>query len=402
MPINPNIAMGYKAPEFDSPVNQLSQLMQMKQMQQANQLNQMKMDEYGRGIESNNRLQSILRGEYKTPEARQDAILKGGFLKEAQDYGKGNAEIAKQQAATQKDQLESAFKKLSLGAQLLSGAKDQASYDAARQTAIDNGLDVSRMPAQFDPAFVAQKLQEGQTMQEQVAQKWKAMEYTTPNANAVLSANTSTANNAATNDRMSREKALDRSVQLQGQKRVDDRARERIALEKTKTGGSEKPLPVGALKMRVEAQDAADTAEGINERLGGVEKKIKDGKLSFGPVSNLLNTGLNAAGMSTEGSRNLASFKSELEKLRNDSLRLNKGVQTDGDAQRAWNELFQNINDTELVKQRLSEIKQINARAKNLRLMEVDTIDRNYGRTGNTPPAKRSVLDEADAILNGG
>ena len=79
MPINPNIAMGYKAPEFDSPVNQLSQLMQMKQMQQANQLNQMKMDEYGRGIESNNRLQSILRGEYKTQEARQDAILKVAF-----------------------------------------------------------------------------------------------------------------------------------------------------------------------------------------------------------------------------------------------------------------------------------------------------------------------------------
>ena len=63
MPINPNIAMGYKPPEFDSPVNQLSQLMQMKQMQQANQLNQMKMDEYGRGVQETNRLNAVLSGQ---------------------------------------------------------------------------------------------------------------------------------------------------------------------------------------------------------------------------------------------------------------------------------------------------------------------------------------------------
>jgi len=99
---------------------------------------------------------------------------------------------------TEKDQLANAVQKLSIGAQLLSGAKDQASYDAARQTALSHGLDVSRMPAQFDAAFVAQKLQEGMTMKEQLEQKWKAMEYTTPNANAVLGAQTQAAGQAIT------------------------------------------------------------------------------------------------------------------------------------------------------------------------------------------------------------
>ena len=194
---------------------------------------------------------------------------------------------------------------------------------------------------------------------------------------------------------------LNRDVTMRGQDMASARGNSIIGLRQQeltqKQDGANKPLPVGALKMRVEAQDAADTADGINGRLSAAENRIASGKLSFGPVSNLIGSGLNMAGMSTENSRNFASFKTDLEKMRNDSLRLNRGVQTDGDAQRAWNELFQNINDTELVKQRLAEIKQINARAKNLRLMEVDTIDRNYGRSGDA--AQRSVLDEADAIL---
>lgn len=84
-------------------------------------------------------------------------------------------------------------------------------------------------------------------------------------------------------------------------------------------------------------------------------------------------------GASTEESRNFGSFKNTLEKLRNDSLRLNKGVQTDGDAQRAWNELFDNINDKGFVQQRIGEIKRINERAVQLRKMNVDGIRSNYG-----------------------
>jgi hypothetical protein len=64
----------------------------------------------------------------------------------------------------------------------------------------------------------------------------------------------------------------------------------------------------------------------------------------------------NATGLSNQASRNYASFQAALEKLRNDSLRLNRGVQTEGDAVRAWNELVKNINDPKVVKQRLEEI----------------------------------------------
>ena len=112
-------------------------------------------------------------------------------------------------------------------------------------------------------------------------------------------------------------------------------------------------------------------------------------------MSNLINAGRNAAGISSEQSRNFASFKSTLERLRNESLRLNTGVQTDGDAQRAWNELFQNINDTGLVQQRLAEIQGINKRGAELQKLRADSVRANYG----LPPADASQYEAQPAAI---
>lgn len=161
-------------------------------------------------------------------------------------------------------------------------------------------------------------------------------------------------------------------ITARGQDMVDRRA--------VSSMPTNKPIPTAALKMQQSELDALSTASGIDGQLGRIQGQLESGKLSFGPVSNLINQARNASGMSTEESRNQASFRSTLEKLRNDSLRLNAGVQTDGDAQRAWNELFTNLNDTDLVKQRLGEIRGINTRAAQIRKLNVDGIRANYGR----------------------
>ena len=140
-----------------------------------------------------------------------------------------------------------------------------------------------------------------------------------------------------------------------------------------------KPLPAAALKMQQESLDAISTSAGINADLGGILGQIQSGTLKLGPVANAVSAGKNFAGMSDTQSQNYASFKASLEKLRNDSLRLNKGVQTDGDAQRAWNELLQNINDPGVVQQRLREIQALNERAIGLHQLNIDTIRNNYG-----------------------
>lgn len=133
------------------------------------------------------------------------------------------------------------------------------------------------------------------------------------------------------------------------------------------SGAPAKTLRVSEQKAEDEDLSAMQSANALGELMGGYQDKIAGGKLDFGPVKNVVNTVRNATGFSNEQSRNYGSFRAGLEKMRNDSLRLNKGVQTEGDAQRAWNELVSNLNDEEFVKQRLAEIQQIDEQAVRLR-----------------------------------
>lgn len=144
-------------------------------------------------------------------------------------------------------------------------------------------------------------------------------------------------------------------------------------------GGPKSQLPATALKLQNEELDALGTASNIRNDLQGIRSQLEAGELDLGLFSNLISQGRNIASKSTPESRKFATFRSTLERMRNDSLRLNKGVQTEGDAQRAWNELIANINDPEVVKERLVEIEQINNRAANIRQMNVDVIRNNYG-----------------------
>lgn len=129
------------------------------------------------------------------------------------------------------------------------------------------------------------------------------------------------------------------------------------------------PRPMSAVDRRqmIEDQEVVQGLGTVNERLGTVAQQIATGQLNLGPMTNMLSQGRNMVGASDQNSRNYASFRATLESLRNESLRLNNGVQTEGDAQRAWNELLANINDERLVAQRLQEIMALNNRALDFR-----------------------------------
>lgn len=142
---------------------------------------------------------------------------------------------------------------------------------------------------------------------------------------------------------------------------------------------SGKPLPVPLQKLEGEDVEAIQTANTIQADLGEVRRQIDSGELPLGPVANMMAGARNTAGLSSEASRKFATLKATLERLRNDSLRLNKGVQTDGDAQRAWNELAANINDPQLVSERLAEIQSINERGAALRAQAINMRRLNNG-----------------------
>lgn len=138
-------------------------------------------------------------------------------------------------------------------------------------------------------------------------------------------------------------------------------------------------LPVGALKLQEEGLDNLATAKSIDADLGAFQEQIRNGELKLSLGGNLIDRARNAVGASNTASKNFASFKAGLETIRSNSLRLNKGTQTEGDAVRAWNELFENINDTDVVNQRLGEIRNINQRAAEIQKNKVRTVRENYG-----------------------
>lgn len=377
--IDPRIAMGFQPQtQVASPMNNLARLLQVQGAQQANQMNQLKLDEAAYTGQRRNKLASLLQGQYDTDEARESALTSGGFLDEAQQMRKGRLDAAKAGADLEKQKLQTAMEKVGFVGQLLGGVKDQASYDQARALGQQNGLDVSQMPPQYDPALVEQKRAQALTMEQQLAQVWKQKGYDLD----VQKFDETVRSNKAGEGLQRR----GQDITLRGQNLTDARGRESNEIARAKAGAAgpdgrpTKPMPATALKMQNEALDMIGIASSIQADLGTIEQQLENGKLDFGPVKNVANNLKNMAGMSDEESRNFSTFKSSMEKLRNDSLRLNKGVQTDGDAQRAWNELFQNINDKGLVKQRLAEIKAINARAVDLRKREVEDIRNNYNQ----------------------
>jgi len=139
-----------------------------------------------------------------------------------------------------------------------------------------------------------------------------------------------------------------------------------------------KPLPAASLKLATEEKDAIGTASSIAADLSTVKNQLETGKIDLGFLTNRANYIRNATSNSTEKSRNYDTFKRTITKLINDSLRLNKGVQTEGDAIRAAAEIT-STNDNKLVAERIGELMKINERAVTLRKANVEGIYNNYG-----------------------
>ena len=138
-------------------------------------------------------------------------------------------------------------------------------------------------------------------------------------------------------------------------------------------------LPAAALKLQMDMIEDMNTASNSAADLAALESQIAGGGLKLGVVENALSRAKNNLGFSDDNSKNFQSFNSTLEKLRNDSLRLNKGVQTEGDAQRAWKELIDGINDPEVVRQRLQEIAEINQDGARLKAKQIQVLRQNFG-----------------------
>lgn len=167
--------------------------------------------------------------------------------------------------------------------------------------------------------------------------------------------------------------------------------------------GASKPLPIGVQNLEAQDLNALNTAGSMNATIDQNVARLQNGQLDLGPIKNVVSGAKNWMGASDPNSRNYASFRAGLEKMRNDSLKLAKGTQTEGDAQRAWNEILSNLNDEKLVSQRLQEVEAMNNRAIDFHANVVNQRRSQYGQAPIDPtkytgkPLKTAVPDAARA-----
>ncbi|MHB1098439.1 MAG: hypothetical protein ACYCZR_02675 [Burkholderiales bacterium] len=395
MGIDSSIALQVRPPQIATPFEQYGQLAQIQNAANQNKLAQLQFSQAQQAANDKNALSSAFSGAVK-PDGTFDynkavtGLATAGqgaqipaVLKQKLDYEKTAREA-------EKAKIEGHLQKIGALGQLIGGVKDQASYDMARQQAAQMfGPEfVAQIPPQYDPAFIQQKQQEAMTVADQLAQKWKQLDYALNVDKFGYQQKNDAANRGVQirgQDIGANTAAAGRAVTMRGQ----DFARDKVL------NPPNKPMPAPALKMQQEHLDAIGTASSIASDMAALKKQLKDGKLEIGPVDNLVSKARNYLGESNENSRNFGTFQATLEKMRNDSLLLNKGVQTEGDAQRAWNALFSSINDPELVKQRLGEIEAINKRAANIHRMSIDEIRKNYG---NAPLDDSAFTNQPAAV----
>jgi hypothetical protein len=113
-----------------------------------------------------------------------------------------------------------------------------------------------------------------------------------------------------------------------------------------------------ALKHVGETMEKYDYLSQSASNASDILDDLNSGKLDLGMLKNWLNTGKNMAGLSDDQSRAMSRYNQFIQGLVNDNLRLNKGVQTEGDAYRELKAIASNgtVYDNETAKAALERV----------------------------------------------
>lgn len=264
MPIDPSIALGVKPVQVQTWQERQMMEDQMAQNQLARQLGEMKMQAAKTGLERQNKLSSILSQQYETPDARENALMQGGFLEEATNLGKERRANIKSDVEIEASKFKLANDRATAFLNLASSAKDQRSYELALQTARSMGLDTSTAPAQYDPAFVASFGQQALTAKERLEAEARRRGLDIQ----AMSQSESARHNRATE-----------GLQLRGQNLVDARSREANAVKQQEA----KPLTDAQAKAALfgsRMKASQDVLESLASE--GVDTSIPGSRAGFG------------------------------------------------------------------------------------------------------------------------
>lgn len=203
MAIESSIYSQIQAPKQTNRLAQFAQMQQIEAAQKQNRLADLMYGEKEREAAGSRAMDAAYRDATGADGTIDRKKLYAGI---AQTSGsklpgvqKGFAESDKAARDAEKSQLEHHLKRFEIAGQLSNGVTDQASYDRMIQkTAEVFGPEAAaKMPPEYNPVLMEENRARAMDVKTQLEQKWKQMAYDKPDANAVLSAKTSTDNNRA-------------------------------------------------------------------------------------------------------------------------------------------------------------------------------------------------------------
>lgn len=155
----------------------------------------------------------------------------------------------------------------------------------------------------------------------------------------------------------------------------------------------QKTLPAYAFKAEGEDLDTAMQAVNLSGQTDNQIKSLITNKVDFSPVNKARLATKAFAGSTDPDVLAYNEYNNFVTRLVNESLRLNKGVQTEGDAQRAFKELSSARSTADVIRS-LEKIRDINAKAAALRNDLVQARRKTSGLTeerGYAPPERIDV-----------
>ena len=121
--------------------------------------------------------------------------------------------------------------------------------------------------------------------------------------------------------------------------------------------------------------------------------RIDSGVLQFGLLNRAEDTMRNRTGFTNDQSRAKAEYENDVKRLANDVTQAAKGTQTEFDAKRAYDLIVGNLNDPDIVRTQLRNLRQIAADSQNTAATSVNiAVKRNPGLGQEPLPMAKQLL----------
>lgn len=238
MAVDSSIPLGVRQVQLPNQLAQFAQVQQIQGMQQQNRLADLQFQRAERQQAQETAVADAYRGSID-PSTGQ--INRTGLISSLAGAGQGatipgiQKTFSEQDKATreaEKARLEQAGQQISLIGQVAGSSNDPQSYAAGRARLAAAGVDVSQIPEQYDPAYVANARQQALTAAQQLEQVWKSKEFDLDQQEFGYRQQ----NDAANRGVQIRGQDMSASTAIRGQNMVDSRSREANASGRAPSG----------------------------------------------------------------------------------------------------------------------------------------------------------------------